>query len=208
MKKPTPVTNIFLLLCLGVSVPSAFFPQVFDLFSGELPHEYWFQHFTLAFQHGARGMPLAILGHLAVNIFLLLTCSRLVERLLGSGRFLLLSLVAWGGYALAQQVCCIWINGASGIIWAYSPFLLLPIRWSRSNPQWKRTAGTCLALLLLMWGAVTLALGLVPFLSDPGQSLMRTFFFGNLFHLTATAIGFVFFALWSRNLSSAPGSPD
>lgn len=196
MNQSTPTTYILLLICLIISVPSAFIPNYYSIFSGELPHQYWWQKMTMAFQHGAVGQPLAILGHLALNMTLLLTCGRMTEQLLGGRRFLVLTIGALVGFILTQWISGIWINGSSGIIWAYSPFLLSIIQNGKRDQQYAIPAQQAKVLLIIMWGVVTVLMGFVPLIFNPNHSLLHTFFFGNLFHASATAVGFVFFFLW------------
>ena len=203
MHLQTPVTYSFLILCILVSVPSALFPTYFDVFSGELPHAYWWQNFSIAFQHGAKAMPLAILGHLALNMVLLLTCGRFVEKLLGSPKFLMLTLVAWLGFVMTEWLLGIWVNGSSGIIWAYSPFLLLPIQWAKQDPNFNIQAEQARVLLIVMWGLITIAMGFVPLLFNPNHKLWYTFVFGNMFHASAVAIGFVFYFIWRKRIAKS-----
>jgi membrane associated rhomboid family serine protease len=204
MKSPlqtdTPVCDFLATICILVSVPSAFSQTWFEWFSGELPHEFWWQNATMAFQHGAAGMPVAILGHLALNLALLLTCGRMVERLLGSCRVLILTITAWVGFIATQWISGIWINGSSGIIWAYSPFLLTIIRKGKLDSGDKPEASQARILLVVMWGVVTVFMGFVPLLFNPTLNFGYTFFFGNLFHASATLLGFVFYAIWARTI--------
>ena len=201
MNIQTPATYCFMLICILVSVPSAFIPSYFELFSGELPHEYWWQNFSMAFQHGAKGSPIAVLGHLSLNITLLVTCSRLTEKLLGSARFLILTFAAWTGFFMAQWLSGVWINGSSGIIWAYSPFLLLPIKWAKQDDHFKKHAERSRILLIVMWGVVTVAMGFVPLLFNPDLNLLYSFFFGNLFHASATLVGLILYLIWRGTIS-------
>ena len=205
MRLKTPVTYAFLAICSLISLPSAMFPSYFELFSGEPPHKYWWQNFSMAFQHGAKGMPLAILGHLSLNMILLLICGRFTEKLLGTSRFLLLTVVAWLGFILTQWSSGIWINGSSGIIWVYSPFLLLPIKWAKENPTFKKQAEQSRVLLIIMWGIVTVAMGFVPLIFNSEHTLLYTFVFGNLDHASATAVGFIFYFIWKKQLIEPNG---
>jgi membrane associated rhomboid family serine protease len=193
----TPVTYVFLYLCLLITVPSVFSSRYYEMFSGELPHENWWQNLTMAFQHGKANNPEATLGHLLLNTILLLTCGRMIEQLLGSKRFLLVSIAAWIGFVATQWISGIWINGSSGIIWAYSPFLLFYIQRDVTEAQQAK------GLMIIMWVVVTIAMGFVPLLFNPTHSLLYTFFYGNLFHAAATVIGFLFYFLWKDKLTDS-----
>ena len=203
--KETPVVYTLFILCLLVSIPSAFNSEYYQLFSGELPHEFWWQNFSMALQHGVKDMPLIILTHLFLNMFLLLTCGKMVEIILGSYKFIILSLIAWGGFILTQKMSGIWVNGASGIIWAYSPFLILLFPWARDNVKFRLWRDRARFLLILMWGITTLFMGFLPILFNPEHGLLYSFFFGNLFHASATLLGFIilgFMKAWIKKPES------
>ena len=198
--KQTPVVYMLLILCLLVSVPSAFSDNYYRIFSGELPHDFWWQNFSMALQHGVIGMPVAILVHLFLNLFLLVTCGRIVEQILGSSKFLLLTMIAWGGFIITQWLSGIWVNGASGIIWAYSPFLLPIFKWAKEDDRFIKWKGEARFLLVLMWGITTLLMGLVPILFNNEHGLLYSFFFGNLFHASATLVGFIVFGIFRKKI--------
>ena len=188
----TPLSNLFLLGCWIVTIPGVFSDTYFQLFSGELPHEYWWQKCTMAFQHGAISNPAAIIIHLLLNSALILTAGRMAERLIGTKRFLVLIITAWTTFICTQWISGIWINGSSGIIWAFSPFLLIITK--NSGPQAEKAR----ALLWIMWGVVTILMGIVPIMFNPSHHPLYAFFFGNLFHANATATGFIFYFLWRK----------
>lgn len=196
----TPITNTFIIICLLVSLPSAFSASYFDIFSGELPHEFWWQNLTMAFQHGAKGQPVTILIHLSLNMILLSVVGKEVESMLGSKRFFALSLTAWVGFIATQWISGLWINGSSGIIWAYSPFLLIHFKWAKQNEAYQTKADRSKGILILMWGIVTIFMGLTPLLFNPNHPILYSFFFGNLFHASATAVGFILFFVWRKQL--------
>lgn len=63
------VTIVFATSCLIVSLPTLFFPGLYQIFGGTKPLHYPWQKFTLAFQHGFHGLPLLV--HLGLNLVLL-----------------------------------------------------------------------------------------------------------------------------------------
>lgn len=198
--KSTPISYAFIGFCLLISVPSAFSESYFELFSGELPHEYWWQSFTMVFQHGAVSQPLSILIHLGLNMFLMVVCGVEVEKMLGLKKFLILTCSAWAGFIVTQLVSAHWINGSSGVIWAYSPFLILHITRAKLDSSYQMVAERSRGILLIMWVVVTVIMGFVPLIFNPNHSLLYTFFFGNLFHASGVLVGFIFYLVWKKEL--------
>ncbi len=196
MNCSTPVVYCYLFLCLLITLPGVFSEEYYELFNVELPHHFWWQSLILPFQHGVKGMPLAILGHLVLNIILLLTCGRITESILGRKRFLFLSIVAWVGFTATAFISDKWVSGASGVIWAYSPFLLIPIKRSKKDFNYSKIAFVSKGLLVVMWGLITVVMVFVPLVFNPEHKLMYTFLYGNLYHAVATFIGFMFYGVW------------
>lgn len=183
------ITYGFLVLCLLVTLPSLAFPQLYDILGGIAPRRHWWQPLTAAFEHGWPGFPGSI--HLALNLFLILECGRPCERLLGSGRFLLLGVAALAASAGAQTLTE-GVNGSSVVIWAWGPPLAAALVWARRrDPEVAATAAyrRLRGILVLMYGVVVLVMGALPYLAgwrgNPLVALLRA----NLFHLVATGIG-------------------
>jgi len=193
-----PVTTSYLVLCLLITVPAVFSEAWFEMFSAEPPWEHIWQPFMSAFLHGANGNPLFTLIHLVLNMTLLIILGAKLEILLGSRRFFGLNLMAYIIFLLVQLLSERWINGSSGVIWAYSPFLLLFYkgRSSLMTPDMARV------LMVIMWIVVTLAMGVLPRLFNPVHSWRYAFMFGNLFHFSAVATGFVFYFRWKDQLKN------
>ena len=204
-RQPAPVVTWgFLAVCLAVSIPTMFRPGLYSFLGGFKPLASPWQRLTLAFQHGFQGLPAPV--HLAFNVFLLLYCGVLAERLLGRLRFLLLTLAAMGTYAVAHLCPVVDGHGSSGVIWAYAPIVLVALRhaWRTDregalrDPHFQRGRG----VLLIMWGAVTLVMaGLIYGMGYRGNPLYALLL-GNIFHITATATGFAFAFLWRHRITA------
>lgn len=186
------VTYAFLGLCLLVTIPTLLHPELYGVLGGIEPRRGWWQLFTAAFEHGWPGFHGSV--HLGLNVFLILECGRPCERTLGSGRFLVLGLLALGANALTQMFTA-GVNGSSLVIWSWGPPLFVALLWARRrdpnvvrNPAYRRLWG----ILVLMYGVIVLAMALLPYLSgwrgNPLTALLR----GNLYHLVATGVGAVF----------------
>lgn len=191
------MTWIFLALCAGVSVPSFFAPELRDALSGIAPRRHPWQPLTAAFVHGWPGFPGAI--HLALNAFLILEAGRPCERLLGSPRFLALSLASLLANAWVVHLTA-GVNGSSLVIWAWGPPLLAAHRAGgrrladAGDPE---RIGGILAILFL---AVPLAMTAVPYLAGWRGNPVIAFARANVFHGIAVAVGAGFAVAWRRRL--------
>lgn len=186
------VTYAFFACCLTVTIPTLIHPSLYDIFGGIRPRQHWWQPFTATFEHGWPGLHGSI--HLALNTFMIFECGRPCERLLGSGRFLLLSLASLAANALAVSLTE-GANGSSMVIWSWGPPLFVAMTWAkRQGPGVDQSAGyrRLRSVLILMYGVVVVLMGLLPYLSgwrgNPLVSLLK----GNLYHLVATAVGAIF----------------
>lgn len=191
-KRAPVVTYAFLGMCFLVTVPSLFFPQLYEILGGIEPRRHWWQVFTAAFQHGWPGFHGSI--HLALNAFLILECGRPCERLLGSGRFLALSLFSLMANAVVLSLTE-GANGSSMVIWSWGPPLLVALLWARR--QNASAAGSAAAqrlwgILILMYGIITLLMGLLPYMSGWRGNPLYSLFWANIFHLTAAVVGALF----------------
>ncbi len=133
-----PVTMLLALSCLVVSVPLFFSQELYAVlgYDSGLGHDYW-KLITSSFAHGGSGsMVVPAFPHFLGNFAAIMLLGALIERVLGSGRFFLLTLatftthtiwkVGWGGG-----------NGASGFCWGYV-VLAAPIlfwEWQKRKKQ-------------------------------------------------------------------------
>lgn len=121
-KKKTGIPYLSLILaasCILVSVPTYFYPELYDVFGGEKPVYYWWQLVTHNMQHDSYMGLLPLPLHLICNLTVIMTFGVISERVLGVKRFfavIFLSLFTAQFFRLALNV---WGNGASSIakIW-------------------------------------------------------------------------------------------
>ncbi len=196
--KESPVTYAFFFCCTVITLPGVFNSEYYALFSGELTNKRAWNYFMMVFQHGKIDEPLSILIHYGLNMALLFTAGRWTEWLIGSYRFLFLTMLAWSTFILTQWISGIWINGSSGIIWAYSPFML----YLANQPlpeKFKQAQDMAKPLLWIMWGVVTVVMTFIPLLFNPNHSFAHTLIYGNLFHLSATLTGLIVYFFWKQH---------
>lgn len=197
----TPLfTYGFLALCYAVTLPSLAFPALYDVFGGIAPRTYPWQLFTAVFEHGWPGFPGLV--HLALNTFLILECGVPCERLLGPGRFVVLSV----GAALANagmQLVGEGANGSSLVIWAWGPPLALAmIEAHGDDPSVasRPSYGRLRAVLVVMYVVVTLAMPLIPYALGWRGNPLLALVLANQYHLVATFVGIAGALLWRSRI--------
>ena len=186
-----PYVSCFLLLsCLLVSLPTYFSLKYYSIFGASDSSAYpWQNPITSQLEHGSylseltgEGIPLMI--HLLGNVLVILIFGCMAERVLGTFRFLLLSITAGLVSYLLMILFHMYENGASGIVWAYGPVaLVILIQLFRRNR--KRLLKDILfnlsvLLFFLMWIVISYLGGLSTL----------------LFHLASTIVGAVFTWIW------------
>jgi membrane associated rhomboid family serine protease len=189
------VSYSFLALAALVTLLSMAVPAVERVMSGLPPVEHSWQPFTAAFMHGWPGFPAPV--HLALNAFLIIECGRPCERLLGSPRFLGLSLAALGANAAFQSLVG-GVNGSSLVIWAWGPPLFAALRIApptRIGPD-SGARVRIRGVLIIMYVVVTLLMGATPYIGGWRGDPFRALVLGNQFHLVATAVGIAGTLIW------------
>lgn len=195
---PRPLaTYAILVLSWAVTVASLAYPSLYEVFGGLEPRTHPWQLFTAVFEHGWPGFPGLL--HLGLNTFLMLECGVPCERLLGTRRFVALSLAAMLANA-GVQMLGEGANGSSLIIWAWGPPLYFALRAARrADPAVTTRSGyrRVQTILVIMYVVVTLAMPLIPYASGWRGNPLWALLLANQFHLVATLVGIVA-ALWWR----------
>lgn len=190
-----PFVSVFLLLsCLLVTLPTYFSLKYYFLFGASATPSYpWQNPITSQLEHGSylgelTGDDIPMLVYLLANVLVILLCGVLTERLLGTSRFLLLSITAGLVSYLLTVIFRMYENGASGIAWAYGPFAFIVLvklfKKDRRRLLKEVLFYVFIILLFLMWVVSSLLAGLSTL----------------LFHLASTAVGAGFLYLWRADI--------
>ncbi|MFW9994028.1 MAG: rhomboid family intramembrane serine protease [Candidatus Odinarchaeota archaeon] len=189
-----PFATLFLVLsCCIISLPLLVF-QLHDVFGGE-PTYPW-EIITYHFGHGNPYYPsdrIYTFFHFIGNVSIFLFCGMLVERCLGTLRFVLLTASA----AMTTSIYLfIWNSfglGASGITWSYTPFTayFLLNQYQKNKVQSFKKPVFLLAIFFIV-----LTWLLVPLYFSPLFGTSSIINVGNVSHSIVTVTGFVFLLLW------------
>lgn len=191
----TPFSYFLLSACILITLAGVYSTDLFDMLSANPDPDYFCQYFTFVFLHGVKGNAFAIVGHLLLNVLVIVNVAVLVEKIIGTRNIIFLSIIAWVGYLLTMMLTEVTVNGASGVVWSYSVvlFSILRIdkRFGRYSPLLKYRQ-EALVWLLIMWLLVTLCMIVVPFLFGSTESWLQAFVYGNIFHFQSVIMGFIY----------------
>ena len=123
------VSIVIAILCVVVTLISFLVPKTYQAIAYTYPIKYPWQICTGVFLHGAPYLPMAYsIGHLIFNLLLVIPFGIMIEKILGSKRFALMSLVLWIVNAITFYIIAFIITpqgetasaaGISGIAFSY-----------------------------------------------------------------------------------------
>ena len=183
---------IFIFTCLLVSIPTYFFPELYQIFNGSSQEIYLWQHITFIFEHGSNTLPLFV--HLLTNISVIAFFGVISERILGVKRFLILSLSSFVIYYIYFHINNLSGNGASGVIWSYTSVSFFSIiymyKFNKNKLKEDRLYYLAILLLIFTWAGVTIA----DFIINKELS------YGIGSHIISVLVGFGFVLIWKNHI--------
>ncbi len=192
-----PVAFLLLLSCCAISVPLLIQPKLYGVLGWcDRPLKLFFwQGLTSSFAHGTPvdSMP-PPLPHFLGNAVMIVLLGGVIERVLGSGRFFLLTLATLATHTV-WKLTIGGGNGASGFCWGYTVFIVPILAW-----EWRRRGRRVLWDPLYIGLAAVTAfalLGVALFLWAAGRGLWNGTNEAHLYSIL-TALPLVF--LWRKAL--------
>ncbi len=130
--------------CVLVTLPALIAPARFYLVLGagccelDNPHMHWWHPLVTPFLHGVGCGTAPTLLHLVANVALFVLHGAIIERLLGSARFALLTLTGLVVHMLLSYVIASGrTHGASGMTWSYLLFVGFVLAWMYRRERWR-----------------------------------------------------------------------
>lgn len=186
------VTLCLVLSCLVISIPLFFSSDFYHILGGGqgVNVNFWWQVITTRFSHG-RGIPL--LPHLLGNVIAFAFFGTVIERLLGSGRFFLLSLATFSVATAWRTIAASYGNGASGICWGYLVFIvpILVWIWQKNKKQVLRDIAYILAIGYALF--MLLGIPILAWITGVKGNM-------NFSHMVSLLTALPFFLVWRKTI--------
>lgn len=187
------VSLILIISCMIVSIPTYFKPTLYFVIGGSESTNYLWQNvFTSLFEHGnylveiGLFQGLSLTKHLMTNILVIAIFGVISERILGTTKFLLLTVVAAFCSIITRFFLGSFGNGISGIAWSYAvvvAFIFIQLYKTEGRKIWHDIMHyVCLFFFFMMWIVISIA------------SEWTTI----LIHFVASIIGLSFTIFWSK----------
>lgn len=193
---------------LVVSLPTAVRPELYGWVGGYKPLTHPWQPVTAAFEHGFHGVPLWV--HLGANMLLLGVSGRIAEPVLGSLRFVGVTVLAIFCFALVHAFGPVDGHGASSFIYAYGPVLLVARLCARRSSNAAALAFTDNVpwLLVASWAVIPVIMALVPYAAGWRGDPLQSFVLANAFHFSGLVAGIASTWFWRDEIARRTVAPD
>lgn len=200
------ITVTLFLACTIITIPTYFAEELWYVFATQSKPFYFWQLFSGVFEHSvfpinslwqffSDNPSMFLWVHFTGNMLVLFTCGLLIEQIMGSGKFLLLTALGLFSHLLFFHINNhekeSFGSGASGIVYAYIPVAVyMVIRYAyMGRVDWKkdRFFHIFVANLIISWGIVTVISG-----------WSETYFY----HMIATLVGISFLLIFYKKINA------
>lgn len=194
----TYVSYILAACMVIITAITIFIPELKALYGvGDGPAVNIFVRLTIPFQHGFDDMSAMI--HLGLNLILLWALGTYLEKVLGSYRFLISTVVGLLVYVLIHRLLLLIGHGFTPIIMTYSGVMFVVMvegRFVKTRSVFEDYFKTLRGIQLGIWILLPVLMVFVPLYYNSLSSLAQNIFYGNITHviggLVGVALGFAF----------------
>lgn len=155
-----------------------------------------FVRLTIPFQHGFDDLSAMI--HLGVNLAILWFLGTFLEKIIGSYRFLLVTLSSYFVFVLFHRLLLLIGHGFTPILLTYSGVMLIVMaegRFVKTRSVFEDYFKTLRGIQIVLWLLLPVLMVFVPLYYNSLSSLGQNIFYGNITHflggLLGVALGFV-----------------
>ena len=194
----TYVSYILAACMFIITTITIFIPELKALYGvGDGPAVNIFVRLTIPFQHGFDNFSSII--HLVFNLILMWVLGTYLEKVLGSYRFLIATLVSFFMYVLFHRLLLLIGHGFTPILMTYSGIIFVVMaegRYVKTRSVFEDYFKMLRGVQLGIWILLPVLMMFVPLYYDSDYSLVQNIFYGNITHVgggaAGVALGFAF----------------
>ncbi|MCB9188289.1 MAG: rhomboid family intramembrane serine protease [Flavobacteriales bacterium] len=147
---------------------------------------------TVPFCHGYSTMTTIV--HLLANVILFYFVASFLEKILGSFRFLIATLVSYTAYILIHRFLLMIGHGLTPIIMTYSGMMFIVLfegRFVKTNTVFDHYYKTLWGVQILLWIIAPFVFSIIPIYFDAQADAVGKIILGNTAHLVCGVIGII-----------------
>ena len=194
----TYVSYILVACMFIITLSTILIPELNSLYGvRDGPAVNIFVRLTIPFQHGFDDFSAII--HLVFNLILMWVLGTYLEKVLGSYRFLITTLVSFFMYVLFHRILLLIGHGFTPILMSYSGVMFVVMaegRYVKTRSLFEDYFKTLRGVQLGVWLLLPVLMIFVPLYYNSSSSLWQNIFYGNITHVicgaTGVALGLVF----------------
>ncbi len=200
-----PVISFILASCMVIiTVLCILIPQLKSLYGvSDGPAINYMIRLTVPFQHGFDDLSAGI--HLGINLVFMWIFGTFLEKVIGSFRYLVITLIAYLLYIIFHRVLLLLGNGFTPIILAYSGVILVVLsegKYVKTRSVFEDYYKTLRGVLMAVWIILPFVMAFVPMYFDSGDNLLMQAFYGNIVHVVAGISGVVMGFIYRGHIRS------
>ena len=191
MRNKTWVSVIIVLCASIITVLCYSIPELSALYGANHgPKINIFVRGTIPFQQGYSEM--SSLVHLFVNIFLFWLFGSYLEKIVGSFRFLIITIVLYVFYVLTHRLFFMIGDGLTPLIMGYAGaciVVLMEGRYVKTRSVYDSYYKFLIAGEIVLWCVVPILMSFIPLYYDSQSPMMERLFLGNVLHFVCGISG-------------------
>ena len=187
----TYVSYILAACMVIITSITIFIPELKALYGvGDGPVVNIFVRLTIPFQHGFDTVSAII--HLVFNLIIMWVLGTYLEKVLGSYRFLITTLVSFFMYVLFHRILLLIGHGYTPVLMTYSGVMFVVMaegRYVKTRSVFEDYYINLRGIQLGVWIFLPILMVFVPLYYNSTTSLSQNIFYGNIIHVICGATG-------------------
>ena len=187
----TYVSYILAACMVVITLMTILIPELNYIYGvGDGPAVNIFVRLTIPFQHGFDDV--SSMFHLGFNLVIMWVLGTYLEKVLGSYRFLITTLISFFMYVLFHRLLLLIGHGFTPILMSYSGVMFVVMaegRYVKTRSMFEDYFKTLRGFQLCIWILLPVLMVFVPLYYNSLSSLWENIFYGNITHFICGAIG-------------------